>query len=105
VYLPVEPGFSPLDQARWPADKVILQDRIFTEEQAKQRPELKLSRVADPRKLIPPALNVILARHPTTVRRMLVQTQRLASKTGGSNHHSAARRAYRGDSPGDRERH
>lgn len=67
VYLPVKPGFSPLDEARWSADKVILQDRIFTEAQAQQRPELKLSRVADPRKLIPPALNVILARHPTTL--------------------------------------
>lgn len=65
IYAPVEKGFSPLDEANWPAEKVIMQEQIFTEEQAQQRPDLNLTKVPDPRKLIAPALKVILDRHRT----------------------------------------
>jgi predicted RND superfamily exporter protein len=61
VYLPVQEGFSPLDELDWPADKVIMQDQIFTEEEAQERDDLV--KVPDSRKLILPALRVILDRH------------------------------------------
>lgn len=64
VYLPVKPGFSALDQVKWSAQDVIMQDGVYTEEQAQRQPELSLTKMADPRKLIAPALQVILDRHP-----------------------------------------
>lgn len=65
IYAPVEMGFSPLDQVNWPAEKVIMQEHLYTEDQARRHPELTLNPVPDPRKLIAPALNVILKRHQT----------------------------------------
>jgi len=70
VYLPVKPGFSALDQVKWPADDVLMQDDVYAQselsvaEQAQRHPELSLIKMADPRKLIAPALQVILDRHP-----------------------------------------
>jgi uncharacterized protein len=63
VYLPVPRGFSPLDEADWPPEQVIMADDIVSVEQAKRESNPALTRVADPRKLIAPALNAILARH------------------------------------------
>jgi len=63
AYAPVEKGFSPLDEVDWPAEKVLMRDQIFTEEQAKQRSDLALEKVRDPRKLIAPAAKVIMERH------------------------------------------
>jgi len=63
VLLPVEKGFTPLAQASWPAERVILADRIREELGPGQRIEPGLRRVGDPRKLIAPALKVILDRH------------------------------------------
>ncbi len=65
VYLAVKPGFSPLDQVTWPAEDVIMQDDVYTFEQMQRQPDVQLTRVADPRKLIAPALRVILDRHPS----------------------------------------
>lgn len=61
VYLPVKDGFTPWDEADWPADKVIMQGQIFSAEEAKDRDDLV--KVVDPRKLIAPALRAILERH------------------------------------------
>ena len=63
VYAPVPKGFKPLDEAKWPAEKVIMRDQIYTEEQVKQRGDLTLTKVRDPRKLIAPAARVIIERH------------------------------------------
>lgn len=57
VYLPVKKGFTPLDQSNWSAEKIIMKSDIFNEEDS------KLTKVYDPRKLITPALKVILNRH------------------------------------------
>ena len=65
IYAPVEKGFSPLDQVNWPAEKVIMQEHLYTEDQVERHPELSLNKVPDPRKLITPALQVILDRHKT----------------------------------------
>lgn len=63
VYLAVEKGFSPLDQDGWRAEDVILADRIFVENQAPGEKARSLTKVSDPRKLIAPALRVILDRN------------------------------------------
>ena len=63
VYLPVAKGFSPLEQAGWPPEKVIMADRIHIAEPALEKNDPALRKVADPRKLIAPALNVIMNRH------------------------------------------
>ncbi len=63
VFLPVKKGFSPLDQSDLPPDEVILADRIHSEAPAPKKGEPSLRSVADPRKLIAPALRVILDRH------------------------------------------
>ncbi len=63
VYAPVEKGFKPLDEADWPAEKIIIRDQIFTAEQAKERNDLTLTKVNDPRKLIAPAVRAILEKH------------------------------------------
>ena len=63
VYCPVEKGFSPTDEWDWPPEKVIMRNRIFTEAEAAQRPDLALTKVFDPRKLIAPAVHAILKRH------------------------------------------
>ena len=63
VYCPVEKGFSPTDEWDWPPEKVIMRNRIFTEAEAAQRPDLALTKVFDPRKLIAPAVHAMLKRH------------------------------------------
>ncbi len=63
VYAPVPKGFKPLDEAKWPAEKVILREQIFTQEQAKQSGDLELNIVRDPRKLIAPAVRAIIEQH------------------------------------------
>ncbi len=63
AFAPVDKNFNPLDQANWPAEKVIMRKQIFTEEQAKERNDLTLAKVRDPRKLIAPAAKVIIERH------------------------------------------
>lgn len=61
VYLEVNKNFTSLDQEKWPADKIIMQKNIFDEEDAKSNN--KLVPITDPRKLIAPALDTIVARH------------------------------------------
>ncbi|MFC1713178.1 RND family transporter [Candidatus Poribacteria bacterium] len=63
VYAPVSKNFNPLDEASWPAEKVIMRDQIFTEAEAQQRNDPALAKVRDPRKLIAPAAKVIVERH------------------------------------------
>jgi predicted RND superfamily exporter protein len=63
AFAPVDKNFNPLDQASWPAEKVLMRGQIFTEEQAKERNDLPLEKVRDPRKLIAPAAKVIIERH------------------------------------------
>jgi len=63
VFLPVPRGFTPLGQAGLPADRVILADRIRTEDRPGAGGDAALTSVADPRKLIAPALRAILERH------------------------------------------
>jgi len=63
VYLPVGKNFSPLDQADWPPESVIMADRVHTSEPPQKERDKTLEKVADPRKLISPALSVILDRH------------------------------------------
>ena len=65
VYLPVTKHFSPLDERNWPAENVIMHGDIFTEDQIKRHSGRPLIKVPDPRKLIAPALEVILERHKT----------------------------------------
>lgn len=91
VYLPVADDFVPLDQAKWPAEKIILAHQIFSEAQAREHPELALTKVADPRKLISPALNVIIQRHEqsdfkiyaTGVPVMDFEVDRITTEEGG----------------------
>lgn len=63
VYAPVGKNFNPLDQAKWPPEKVIMRNQIFTEEQVKDQNNPDLVKVYDPRKLIAPAAKVIMERH------------------------------------------
>ncbi|MCG8570646.1 MAG: MMPL family transporter [Spirochaetes bacterium] len=58
VWLKVNKNFSPVDQANWPAEKIILADNILSEQDLEAQPDL--SKIADARKLIAPALEVIL---------------------------------------------
>ncbi len=91
VYLPVADDFVPLDQAKWPAEKIILAHQIFSETQAREHPELALTKVADSRKLIFPALNVIIQRHEqpdfkiyaTGVPVMDFEVDRITTEEGG----------------------
>ncbi|MTI61141.1 MAG: hypothetical protein FH762_14400 [Firmicutes bacterium] len=57
IYAPVGKNFSPLDQADYSPQEVLMDENLYTKHQ------LGLNKVADPRKLIAPALKVILARH------------------------------------------
>ncbi|WP_027338821.1 efflux RND transporter permease subunit [Halonatronum saccharophilum] len=57
VYLPVEKDFKHLDQVNWETEDIIMRSDIFSEEAS------GLNKVSDPRKIIPPALGVILNRH------------------------------------------
>jgi hypothetical protein len=63
VYIPFKENFTPADQANWPADKIIMRKDILLEEETRAHPDLKLTKVTDPMKLIAPALKVIMARH------------------------------------------
>jgi predicted RND superfamily exporter protein len=64
VYIPYRKNFSPLDQVNRPAESVIMKKDIFSEAEARQLQEHRLTRVPDPRKLIAPALKAIMTRHP-----------------------------------------
>jgi predicted RND superfamily exporter protein len=64
VYIPYRKNFSPLDQVNQPAESVIMKKDIFSEAEARQLKDRRLTKVPDPRKLITPALKVIMARHP-----------------------------------------
>ncbi|MBN2091676.1 MMPL family transporter [candidate division KSB1 bacterium] len=91
VYLPVSSSFVPLNQANWPAEKILLKNQIFSEAQAREHPELNLTKVADPRKLISPALSVILKKHEgvnfkvysTGVPVMDFEVDRITTEEGG----------------------
>lgn len=64
VYIPYRKNFSPFDQVNQPAETVIMKKDIFSETEARQLQDRRLTRVSDPRKLITPTLKVIMARHP-----------------------------------------
>lgn len=64
VWVKADPGFSPMDQADWPAARVIMANDIFAEPQTEANGKVPVE-VVDPRKLIAPALRVILADHQT----------------------------------------
>lgn len=63
VYIPFRENFTPTDQANWPAEEIIMRKDIKSEEEARAHPDIKLTKVTDPMKLIVPALKVIMARH------------------------------------------
>ena len=88
VYLPVKEDFDPLDQLNWPAENVVMQDRIFTEEEVQGRADLV--KVPDPRKLIQPALNVIHQQHDAY--RHSSGSRNVFSIPGGSLYHPGALR-------------
>jgi predicted RND superfamily exporter protein len=56
VYIPFRENFTPIDQANWPDEEIIMRKDIKSEEEARAQPDLKLTRVTDPMKLIAPAL-------------------------------------------------
>lgn len=61
VWVKAEPGFSPLDQVGWPDDAIKMKEDIFYFPDGESGETLVP--VVDARKLIAPALNVILKRH------------------------------------------
>ena len=65
VYIPYRKGFSALGQLDGPPEQVIMRKDIFTKKEAGQQENRRFTEVRDPRKLIGPALKVILDRHQT----------------------------------------
>ena len=64
VLLPVEPGFTSLDQASWPTEEVLLASDIRHLGSSGGETAEGLVEVGDPRKLIAPAFRAIADRHP-----------------------------------------
>ncbi len=62
VWVNANEGFTPMDQVDWPDDAVIMSNRIFSEP-AIEGLDSQLVEVPDPRKLITPALRVIVKNH------------------------------------------
>lgn len=70
VWVDAEAGFSPMDQADWPDDKVITAEKIVIPfEESDLDPSLV--EVVDPRKLIAPAARAVLNAHDTDDFRLL----------------------------------
>jgi len=65
VYIPYRKRFSALGQLDGPPEQVIMRKDIFTEKEVRQQENRRFTEVRDPRKLIGPALEIILDRHQT----------------------------------------
>ena len=59
VWVEAAPGFSPMAQADWPKEKIVMSENIYYEKEEGRQ----LAKVVDPRKLITPALKAILEDH------------------------------------------
>ncbi len=65
VWVKAGKDFSPMDQAKWVDENIIMRDKIlYVEPDEFDNPE-EWTKVVDPRKLIAPAFNVILKKHQT----------------------------------------
>lgn len=60
VYAAVPENFTPIQQENWPPEKILMKSDLYTNPAA----QAGLNQVLDPRKLITPALRVILNRQP-----------------------------------------
>ncbi len=60
VYASVPENFTPIQQENWPPEEILMKSDLYTNPAAQEG----LNQVLDPRKLITPALRVILNRQP-----------------------------------------
>lgn len=90
VYIPYRRNFSALGQVDGPGEQVIMRKDIFTGKEVSQQENRRFLEVRDPRKLIGPALKVILARHKTDRYKVIAtgvpvldfEAERIISKEG-----------------------